>query len=848
MWAWLLKIHFRRGDESLVQQHIRRLSFQLLMRDWRSGELKVLIAALLIAVTCVTSVVFFTDRIAQALEYQASELLAADLRIAADHEINPDYIEQALQLKLTTAQTISFRSMAVSNTRSQLAEVKAVSEGYPLRGALKISQQPFGAGTVIQHGPRLGELWIEPRLMKMLEVNVGEQVTLGSSSLKVTALIRYEPDRGGDMFSIAPRIMMNIGDLTQTGLVQEGSRMQYHLLVAGDQNSLRKYQARIKKSLKTGEQLEDVRDARKEVRLALERGQQFLGLSATVSVILAFVALAMAARRYAERHLNSCAILKCLGMRHAQIFQLFLWQLTSLSIVTSGVGCVLGYLAHQVLGQLAGRLILIHLPAPSAWPIVMGLSVGVIGLVGFALPPIYRLRHVPTLGVIRREFTGFKVSTLSSYIPGIIAVSGLVLWQSGSWALGWRVLAGLVATSVFLAVVAFGVIAVFTRILPRMRFDFRFAMLNLVRHKTASIVQLIAFGIGIMVLLLLGLVRTDLIDSWQNSLPSNASNRFVINIQPDQLQAVKQFFKSRNFTQAQFYPMVRGRWTRLNDVPVQVDQLETDRARRLATREFNLSWARDLQSDNKIIQGHWWTDGAAAVQQFSVEAGIAETLHLKLGDTMTFDIAGEPVTAKITSLRSVQWDTFRANFFVLAPPGLIDKFPASYFTSFYLAPDQSVLLDELVRQFSNLTIIDVSAVMNQVRGIMSRITWAVEYVFLFTLLAGVAVMYAAIHSTLPQRIRENAILRAIGASRRRLLQGMMTEFAVLGLLSGLLAASAASVAGYLLSVQVFDLGYRFDFTIWLAGLVAGTLGVGLAGVLGTRRVLSTPPLQIIQNF
>jgi len=831
-----------------VQQHVRHLATRLLKRDWRSGELRVLIVALLIAVASATSVAFFTDRIFQALLYKASELLAADLRVVSDHQLNTTYIEQARKLPLHTAQTVSFRSMSVAGAKYQLAEIKAVSDEYPLRGTLKISSKNFGSPADAHAGPRPGQVWLEPRLAQSLGISVGQKINLGSLTLTFSAVLQYEPDRSGDMFSIAPRLMMNLDDLGRTGLIQEGSRMQYRLLVAGDKDRVQQFRSWVEKQLQAGEKVEDVQNARQEVRLALERGQQFLGLSATVSVVLAFIAVAMAARRYAERHMNSCAILRCLGMRHGQIFLIFFWQLTVLGMMAGLLGCVLGYLAHQLLCDLASRLILIALPAPSFWPIVMGMSVGVVGLVGFALPPIYRLRHIPTMGVIRREFGSFKPATLVSYLPGVVTLMLLVIWQSGSWQLGWRILLGIIGTTLLLMLVAYAMIFILQRTWPGRRFEFRFALLNIVRHRATSIAQLVSFGIGIMVLLLLSLVRTDLLNEWQHSLPDNASNRFVINIQPDQLQKVHEFFTAHNFTRTTLYPMVRGRWTKLNDNPVQVEAFTDERAKRLATREFNLSWADTLQVDNKIVQGQWWDDKNAQVNQFSVEEGIAKTLHIQLGDTLTFEVVGETVQGKITSLRSVQWDTFRANFFVVAKPGLLDKFPASYITSFYLPKEQVGVLNDLVQQFPNLTVIDISAVMNQVRGIMSRITVTVQYVFLFTLLAGLTVMFAAIQSTLQQRIRENAILRAIGAGRRRLMLGMAVEFTLLGLLAGALAAFGASVAGWILAEQVFTLNYQFNYVVWLVGILGGAVGVGIAGMLGTRRVLSTPPLGIIQRF
>lgn len=831
-----------------MKASINKLAFRLMFRDWRCGELRVLAAALLIAITCVTSVVFFTDRIAQALDNQASELLAADMRILASEQALSVYQQLAERNQLQTARTVSFRSMVIGAKGNQLAEVKAVSPQYPLRGIVKISQNPFASEMPATNIPAAGEVWVEPRLKNQLGISVGDTLTLGAKTFQVSAYLRYEPDRSGDLFSIAPRLLINVGDLVATGLVQEGSRMRYRLLVAGHRSDVGRFRSMVEKQIKKGEQIEGVRDARQEVRVALQRGEQFLGLAAIVSVVLAFVAVAMAARRYAERHLDTCAILRCLGASHAQISRVFFLQLAMLGLVSSTLGCVLGYFAHLGLYALADSLLLVNLPSPSFWPVLLGVSVGLIGLIGFALPPVLGLRNTPTLRVIRREFAGQNPVTITSYLFGLIAVSGLVLWQAGSITLGIGVLGGIVLTAVVLGLIAIGLIAILKRSLPKWRVERRFAMANIVRRRNASIVQLVAFGVGLMVLLLLSIVRGDLLEMWQNSLPDDASNRFVINVQKDQLADVEKFFRDSGLRQTRLHPMVRGRLVKVNNQELTVEDLDDERAKRLATREFNLSWASELQDDNNIVSGQWWDKDKFQVQQFSVEEGIAKTLGLKLGDQLTYEIAGEQVSGKITSLRSVRWDTFRANFFVLAPPGLLDNYPASYITSFYLPEGGASILDNLVSDFPNLTVIDISAVMDQVRAIISRITFTVQYVFVFTILAGVTVMYAAIQSTLDQRVRENAILRAIGASRRRLLDGLITEFVILGVLAGILAAFCASVAGYTLATTVFELEYKFNGLVWVVGILGGGVGIGLAGVLGTRKVLARPPLTIIRNF
>jgi len=828
-----------------------RLALRLLRRDWRSGELRVLLAALLIAVTCVTAVAFFTDRIGQALGRQAGELLGADLRLLADHPLPPAWRTRAETLGLRHAEFRAFRSMVMAGEGARLAEIKAAGPGYPLRGQLRTAPAPFAATQTRTGPPPRGAVWVEPLLLQQLGLKVGERIEVGDVTLRIAAVLSYEPDRSGAMFSIAPRLLMNLADLPASGLEQEGSRMQYTLLLAGEAEAVARFRTAIADHLGAGERMEGVRDARPEVRNALQRAQQFLGLAAVVGVVLACVAIAMAARRFARRHLDTCAVLRCLGARQGQINRLFLWQMSTLGLLAGLLGSLLGFAAQGVLVTLLGPLFMVSLPPASLMPVLMGMVVALGGLLGFALPPVMQLKSVPTLRVLRRELGGLRPASAGSYLLGLVILAALIGWQAGDGPLALAMIAGIVATALVLWLGATLLVRLLRRLPRRGQVAWRFGLANLSRRPGASVAQVMAFGLGLMMLLLLGVVHDDLLDAWAGRLPTDAPNRFVINIQPDQLADVQAFFRDTGLPEATFYPMVRARLKAINDKPVGPDDYRDEHAQSLIEREFNLSWATRRQVDNAIIAGHWWaldaTDKAIDAAQFSVEEGIARTLGIVLGDRLTYDIAGQSVTATVTSLRSVQWDSFRANFFVLSPPGLLQDYPASYITSFFLAPRHVEQLDALIKRFPNLTVIDVSALMNQIRSIIERVVLAVKYVFLFTLAAGLTVLYAAIQSSLDERLRENAVLRALGARRSRLWLSLASEFVTLGALAGLLAAALASVLGYVLATQVLELEYTVNFWLWLLGPVGGGLGVGLAGLLGTRRVVSSPPLVVLRQ-
>ncbi|MEW5944032.1 MAG: FtsX-like permease family protein [Pseudomonadota bacterium] len=828
--------------------NILKLSLRMLRRDWRSGELYALALALVVAVGGVTSVGFFIDRVGQVLSRQASQLLGADLVVASDHPLRTEFEAEARRRGLATATVMSFPSMVVGNRRSQLAEIKAVGPGYPLRGRLRIADVTQEAERAASGIPAPGTVWPEARLLNQLGLGAGGELELGQARLSVGAVLVHEPDRGGGLFSIAPRLLVNVADIPLTALEQPGSRIGYRLLLAGEAKAVSGYRAWAEKRVRRGERLEGVSDARPEIRAALERAGQFLGLAALSSVVLAAVAIVLAARRFLDRHLDGCAVMRCLGGTQSLIFRVYLYQFLTLGLTASLVGCLLGYGAQWVLADRLGALVAADLPLPSLLPVVQGVLTGMTTLLGFALPFLLRLKQVPTLRVLRRELGVPRQVSLASFAAGFAALSALLLWQAGELRLGLYVLAGLIAATAVAMLLALGLIRALAPLRRRVGAAWRFGLANIARRPGASAGQVVALGLGLMVLLLLTLVRGDLMASWQSTLPEHAPNRFVINIQPDQLQTLREFFADRQLPDAELFPMVRGRLTAINGRPVSAADYPDERAKRLVEREFNLSWASRPQSDNRIVAGRWWTTADHGKALLSVEQGIAQTLGLKIGDTLAYQVADAVFAARVVSLRKVDWDSFHVNFFVIAPPGLLENFPASWITSFYLPPGRESVLDEMVRAYPNLTVIDVAALMAQVRSIMERVAQAVEFVFLFTLGAGLMALYAAIAATREERIYEAAILRTLGASRRQLVLGQLAEFAGIGLLAGMTAALGANVLSYVLSVQLLHLPYTFNPWLWLAAVIGGGAGVAAAGWLGARGVLRHPPLETLRSL
>ena len=828
------------------------LALRILRRNARSGEATVLIVALFIAVMSVTTVAFFADRVEAALNRQANEFIAADVVVIADKPISNRFREQAARLALATAETTTFPSMVAGDSeRGQgvnLAELKAISAGFPLRGKIRIANQPGQAGQETSDIPAPGTIWVPEILLTRINASVGDELKVGAIKLKIAAVITREPDSVFDYFGIAPRVMLNRQDLDATRLLQVGSRASYRFLVAGETKDVEAFRLAFTGNLERGERLESVRDSRSEVRVALDRAQRFLGLAALLSVILASVAVALAARRFSRRQMDAAAMMRCLGASQADIFLLNLWQFLVLGSVACVLGILAGFAAQSVLASMLAGFFTVSLPLPTWLPAIQGAAIGLVLLLGFTLPPLLALRKVPTLRVLRRDIDPFDAGASLAYLLGFVSLAGLIVWRAGDIKLGLIAVGGFAGALAAAALAGWLLIQFASSLRGAASGSWRYGIANMKRRSGGSLVQIMALGLGIMAMLLLTLVRTDMIARWQSSLKEDMPNRFVINIQANQLADVKAFFAQRNLVNPDLYPMIRGRLTAINDKPVTPASFKDERARRTSEREFNLSWADKLQqADNKIVAGKFWPADTKD-KQFSVEEGIAKTLGIKLGDTLTYDIAGSLFTAPVTSLRKVEWDSFKANFFVIASPGVLERYPASYITSFHLKPGDESLVNGLVQKFPNLSVIDMTAIMSQVRTITNQVADAVSFVFLFALAAGVVVLYAAIATTQDERVFDAAIMRTLGASRRQMVILQLAEFLAIGLLSGLIASGGALALASVLSERVLNVPYSINFWIPLVGIVGGGLGIALAGLLGTRKAVATPPLVTIRGL
>jgi putative ABC transport system permease protein len=829
------------------------LAWSQTLNLWRAGALRVLVFALVLAVVAITAVGFFTKRVESALSRQGALLLGGDLVVLADHAIAEKYDLLADKHALKTVKTYEFPSMVMAGDVGQLAEIKAVESGFPLRGDVTLGQSANDAGTVVKSAPSAGEVWIEPRLANVLNVQVGDTLAVGEKQMRISAILQREPSRGGDMFSFAPRLMMLADDLADTKLIQYGSRVKYQLLLAGAPDKIEAFHAKIKPLLGRGERVQDLRNARPEIKLALDKAEQFLGLSAMVSVVLAMVAMLLSSQPYIKQSLDAFALMRCFGSTQKTVLQILLWQTLLIAFFSALTGVVIAYVVQMGLARMVGHLFVGTLPAVSFSPAAAGLAASILMMVAVVMPHAWQMRKLSAMNILRRETLLQPMSAQAKYVPAALTMMAMVFWQAQDSKIAISTIAAMLLMSAVLVLLTYVLVHAAKLLLSvrsgsRLLATLAIGVQGLKTRLGLSAMQMLGFSMGLTVLLLLALVRGDLISNWQASLPIDAPNRFAINIQPDQIDGIEQFFTRQNIQDTSVFPMVKGRLISINQVQVRSDRWQDERARRLGEREFNLSWASQMQSDNKLLAGKWWQPEDYGKPYLSLEHDLAKTLGIKLGDTLTFDVAGNPLTLTVTSLRKVDWDTMRANFFAVTPPGVLEQYPASYISSFHLPLGAETSLNQLLKQYPNLTVIDVAALMQQVRGIMQRMSTTVEYVFVFSLVTGLAVLYAALVATRDERVAEATLMRVFGASRRQVSAAYLTEFFCIGLIAALLATLTANALAYFISTYVLEIPFQFNLMLALFTLILATVAIPLAAWVGLRSFLNVPPRQLLNSI
>lgn len=822
------------------------LAARQLLRDARAGELRVLFFALLVAVAASSAIGYFSARLNDAMLLRASEFLAADLRLTGSSAASADQIEAGTRLGLDHAQAVEFSSVVAADKGIQLASVKAISSTYPLRGELKSAAAPYAAEET-GSSPAPGEVWAEARLMVALDLNVGDEIEIGAKRLRLSRVLTYDPDTAGDFYSLTPRALMNLDDLAATEVVQPGSRVRFRELWRGDAGTLAAYRKAVEDSLQPSQRLDDARDGNRQIGGALGRAERYLNLASLAAVLLAGVAVALSASRFATRRFDASALLRCLGLSRREALALFALQLALLGLLACVLGALLGWAGQHVLFHLLRGLIPADLPPANLWPALAGMATGLVALAGFALPPLAALGRVPPLRVLRRDMLPVPPSSWLVYGAALVAL-GLIMWRlSLDLSLTLALLGGGLLAALLLGGLLLLGLQSLRRVLQRAALPWRLGLGQLLRHPLAAAGQSLAFGLILLAMALIALLRGELLDTWQDQLPADAPNHFALNVLPAERDAFAARLAELSPHPAPLYPVVPGRLIMINDEPVRQLVSKESRGERAIQRDLSLTWSQELPADNRISSGAWWSQGQTdGLPGVSVEAELAESLQLKLGDRLRFNVGGIEREARVTSLREVDWDSFQPNFYMIFEPQTLQDLPATYLTSFYLPPGQDAELVSLSRAFPSVTLLQVDALLAQLRSILAQVTLAIEYVLLFVLAAGITVLLAGLQATLDERIRQGALLRALGAERRLLINARRAEFGLLGAAAGLLAALGCELVSFLLYRYAFDMSWQPHPWLLLLPLI-GALLIGLAGVLGTRRALNASPLSVLRE-
>ena len=821
------------------------LALRLLWRDSRSGELTILILALIIAVTSSTAIALFADRLQRTMVIQAAEFLAADLVISSPATVPAEWLSKASQLNLAQAHTVEFSSVLIEHDELLLAGIKAVSSAYPLRGFLKTTRS--AASETVEHsGPKPGTAWVDRRILSALKLNLGDALHVGEKQLTISHIITYEPDKRGDFYSFSPRVMMNADDLQATGVLQPGSRMHYFFQFSGEAKALNEFKHWIKPQLNPSQRIMDIHEDRPELGSALERAERYLGLSSIIVILISGVAIAMATRRYTERHFNATAILRCLGCKQNEILRLYGSQFVVLGLLASAVGCLLGWFAQQALFHLLRSLLPQQVADPGLLAVFFGFIIGMAVLLGFALPPLLRLKKVSPLRVLRRELEPLPSSAWLIY--GLaIGIIGLLIWRYTDDLKMTAIIIGVgLSALLILGLLVYALLRFSRGLLPYLGLTWRFGLQGLLKNSRGSVSQILAFSITLVAMVLSFTVRTDLLDDWRKQLPENAPNYFALNIFPDQQQSFRQDLQRQQISGTQFYPVVRGRLVAINNTPVQQIVSKDSQGENATHRELSLTWTKELPAENKIIAGSWWENTQAG--QVSVEQKLAKSLKIKTGDLLNFTVGSQQFTAAVSNIRELQWDTMKPNFYMIFSPGTLEAFPSTFITSFYVPESQKDFLNALIKKYPSTTLLEVDLILRQFKTILAQLTAAINYLLYFALMAGFTVLFAAVYATLDSRIHEGALMRTLGANRAFLTKTHIIEFSLLGLISGLLAVVISEAILYALYSYVMHIEFRVNFYLWLYVPLTGALFVGLAGCWGVRNVVNKSPLQVLREL
>jgi putative ABC transport system permease protein len=837
------------------------LSLRMLIRTWRGGELGLILWSLILAVAVVTSVSLLAERIDKALTQESSSFLAADLVVRSSKEAPAEWEAEADRLNVSTAKIMGFASIVFFGDELHLASIKAVQPNYPLRGEIKRSITPFTRdATLIEsvtYGPSRGEVWVDARLLPLLNVKLGDLIELGDSSLKVSQILVEEPD-GSSYSFFGARVLMNYADIPETGVIQPGSRVTYrYLMAANDQQAFTEYKAWLEPQLDIHDRLITPDQAQASIADTMDKGRRFLLLAGSIGVVLASIALALASHHFASGQTKTVALLKSWGISASRVRRLYFQQSLWMGVFGSLVGLAVGFLFHHLLLAIVREWLPIELPMAGLRPWITGIATGLLCLVGFTLPALWHLPSQSPLAVLRQDIVLKPLSSAVRVILGVTAIAGLLFWYSNNIYLTLAILAGFGVTALASVVAGLSLLRLAMNYGQRLGSVWRLALSNLWRRRSQSLIQMVGFSGAIALLMIMVVVRTSLIDQWQFQLAEDAPNHFLVNVAPYELEGVRQLVDDNELETAGWYAMVRGRMTEINDQSITETQKDSHESFR---RELNLSWTSELPEGNKIAKGQWWDTGVLAefstktnaegqrIAPVSLEDELAGELGLVLGDRITFSVGGLIFEAEMIGTRTLNWDNMTPNFYFLFPEGMLEEYPRTSMTSLYIPPEKKLLVNDILRGFPTVQVVELDKIIDRIRTIVSQVTRGLEVMTLLILGCGILVMFSAVSLSMSERLQESAILRTLGSSRRLILGIQLIEFSTLGVMAGLLASAGAEFSVAMLQRFMFDLPFSMHLWLWYTGPVIGGLLVGLLGVGYSRKVVVQPPLEVLRSL
>ncbi len=835
----------------MKQHEVGLLAAKHWLNDLRSSETRLLIIATLLAALSMSMISSFSDRLSRTMHYRASELIAGDVTLYSTRQLSSDYITHAQSLGLDTTMALGFSTMAFANDQLQLVRVRSVQPNYPLKGYNQVANGFYGAentkSELLAGAPESGTVWAEERILQKLNVKIGDSIEVGNAVFKITRILQQDADRSGSLFSPFGRMLMAYDDVPSTGVVNEGSRIFYKQYYTGDESQLADFVDWLKPQLNKADRLAGIEDSQNNVGNALQKAQQYLSLASLISVLLAAVAIVLCAKRYSERHYNTAALLRCLGASSAQVRNMFVYKLIFTALLGAVIGAILGFALHYILLQTVADILPKDLMPARALPVLISLVCAALVLILIALAPILNLNQVSPVRVLRRELAPQSVKANVFFVLAVGIMLALAYLLSGSIMLSVVFVVGLAVLLLVYGVLSSLLLKSLVKIQHKLPRFLQVGLTQLDRHQYYARSQVAAFAFIFTSVALIWLVRGDLFDDWQQQVPKDTPNHFAINILPEKKAEFAQALKNKGLASSDFYPMVRGRLTHINGVNVS-DIYPEDEGPNALKRELNLTWSARLTQDEAIEAGDWFDDSSASENAISMESELARRLNLNLGDSITFNIAGSDIVTKVKNFRSVKWENFRPNFYVVFADGVLNDFHHTYINSFYLPANESRWLIEMNQAFKAITVIEIEQILKQVREILAQTSVAVEAILALVLVCAMVLMFATLLSTLSLRKHEAALYRTFGASEGMIRGRIRSEYITLALVASVLAIASFEAISLALYVFIFDVSWRAHFSLWLGIPALALTSILISGFWANRDVLKASPRQLLQDI